>query len=81
MEILPVISILIEVAVVLVGLAIALKRKKVYGWFIALSYALYTVYDINYFAFLNLEKTVAEVILLVGAAATLVAVWMVYKKK
>jgi len=80
MEILPVIAILIEIIVVLVGLMLAINKKKVYGWLFALSYALYIVYDMDYSMPLGLNHMAMNVTLIAGAASTLVAVCLLFKE-
>lgn len=77
MELIQTISIILEGLIALVGLALALKKKKAYGWPIAAAYAMYMAYDLM----TGIGQTIREAILLIGAVVTLVAVWMIYKQK
>ncbi len=40
------VSILIEVLVCLIGITIAVQKKRTYGWFIAFTFGVYVVYDL-----------------------------------
>ena len=81
MEILQAINIFAEAIIVLLGIAMTLGKKRIYGGFIALSYALYLVYDLSYFIKLAIDQTVLQVLLVIGVVLTLIAVWLIYKEK
>jgi len=81
MEILQWINILATVMIILIGLAIASIKKKMYGWLIALSYALYLVFDIIYTMNLAVDEMMVDVMLLIGVVLSLIAVWQIYKQK
>ncbi|NYT08265.1 MAG: hypothetical protein GKC05_08450, partial [Methanomicrobiales archaeon] len=44
------VSILIEVVICALCIAIAVVKKQIYGWFIALTFAIYVVYDFSAFS-------------------------------
>jgi len=71
-----VISILMEVAVAVLGILLALSRKKLYGWGIALTFAIYTYYDIARLASLD-TKAVPRGLYLVFFIASLSILWVV----
>lgn len=74
------VSILIEGLVCILGIAIAVRKKKVYGWFIAFTFCVYVVYD-----FLAMVKTMIApeflaLIFLAASISILYAVWHIYRE-
>ena len=81
MEIFLVISLLAELLVIVLAAALALNKKKTYGWLFAVSYALFLVYDIVHFLKTSMDQTLMEFLLLVGVFLSLMAVWQLYQEK
>ena len=81
MEIFPVISIFAEVLIIVIAAVIALKKKKVYGWLFAASYAVFLFYDVLHFIKIAMNGVLMDFVLLVGAVLSLVAVWQIYMEK
>jgi len=79
MLVLDMLSIAVEMAVVLLGLLIAVKKKKGYGWCFTLTFALYVFYDLSRFLSFSLDPIVASLIFLVASLSILCAVWRIYK--
>ncbi len=81
------ISILVEFCVMALGVLIATKRKKIYGWLIALTFGIYVVYDlIRYLNTLSIGNFAVSddlmyVIFFIASVSALIAVWLIYKKK
>jgi hypothetical protein len=73
-----VISILLEVIIAALGMMIALSKKKKYGWFIALTYVLYVIYDLANFWSLNLSQDSLYLIFLVATLSILWAIWNIF---
>lgn len=81
MEILSVISLLAELLVIVLAAALALNKKKTYGWLFAASFALFIVYDTVNFLETGIDQGLMEFMLLVGVVLSLAAVWQLYKGK
>ena len=73
-DLIQIAAILIECAVVVVAVLIATRQKKAYGWFIALTFALFALFDLIRILFLYSSSG----ILLIACASMLYAVWLMY---
>ena len=81
MDILQLVSIVIEIAIVILGFKIATEKKKQYGWWIALTFGIYVVYDLsNLFSF-GIPNDLLRLLFFVASASILYAVWQIYKGK
>lgn len=78
MDILPMISILLEIVVAALGVALAVSRKKVYGWFIALTFVLYVFYDLANLIPLNISRDLLYPIFFVATVSILWAIWSIF---
>lgn len=78
MDALPTISIFLEMVVAVLGVALAVSRKKVYGWFIALTFALYVFYDLANLISLNISKDLLYLLFFVATVSILWAVWSIF---
>jgi len=78
MNALPMISILLEVVVAALGVALAVSRKKVYGWFIALTFVLYVFYDFANLLPLDVPRDLLNILFFVATASILWAVWSIF---
>ncbi len=74
------ITLIIEICVVLLGLGIALKKGKRYGWLIALTFACYVIYDFARFVNLNFSSSFLSLIFLVASVSILAAVVMIMQE-
>lgn len=72
------ISILIELLIFGIGIGIAVTKKKTYGWFIALTFGIYVVYDISKATGTLLPEDLLAVIFLVASISMLWAAWTLY---
>ena len=79
MDALQNISILLELAVTILGLLIWLQKKKSYGAFIFLTFILYMVYDISRHWDLAIPEAVLRSVCAVASLSILIAVWKLYK--
>ena len=75
--VLQVLSIVIECVVALGGLRLATKGKKFYGWWIALTFALYVVFDLSRLEFLPKSEAVISPLFLIASLSILYAVWLI----
>jgi len=80
MDILWLLLDIIEAIIGFVGLAIALKKKKTFGYVIAISYLLYVFSDA--IRVMNIgSRNLWNALLQLAPIVALVAFWMLYKEK
>jgi hypothetical protein len=73
-------SIALEVAVAIVAVLAAVKeRPYLYG--LALTFAIYVLYDLGRLLGWNVEKGILSVLFLLASASALFAVWALYRDK
>jgi hypothetical protein len=73
-------SIVIEVAVAIVAMLVAVKgRPYLYG--LALTFTIYVLYDLGRLLGWNVEKGILSVLFLLASASALFAVWGLYRDK
>ena len=74
-----VLSIALELAVAVVAMLAAVKgRPYLYG--LALTFAIYVLYDLGRLFGWNVEKGILSVLFLVASASALYAVWGLYRE-
>lgn len=73
------ISILVELAISILGLLIWIQKKKSYGAFIFLTFILYVVYDTIRLWQLTVPELIVRIIFATASFSILIAVWMLYK--
>ncbi|NMB56639.1 hypothetical protein GYA19_01725 [Candidatus Beckwithbacteria bacterium] len=81
MNILHLISILFEGLVALLGVKLALIKKKTYGWGIALTFAIYVFYDLSKYFVFNFNPDLLYVIFFIATVSIFLAVWQIFKEK
>jgi hypothetical protein len=69
-------SIVIECIVALAGVRLATRGKKFYGWWIALTFALYVVFDLGRLKVLSLGEGTSAVLFFLASCSALYAVWL-----
>lgn len=79
-DLIQIIAILIECAVVVVAVLIATRKKKVYGWFIALTFALFALFDVIRIVFMYGLSGIHAGLLLVACASMMYAVCLMYRE-
>lgn len=80
-NLLQTLAVLIECAIAAVALLIAVQNKKTYGWLIAVTFALYIVFDIFRIFDLPLSADINAIIFLVATSLMLGATWLLYSEK
>jgi hypothetical protein len=80
MDALQSLSVLVEVVVCVLGLCIAAWNKRDYGWYIALTFGIYVLYDLTNFMGLGLSDTLMRIIFFIASLSMLVAVWKIYRR-
>jgi hypothetical protein len=78
MNLLHLLSILLEAAVAALGIMLAIGKKKMYGWCIALTFVLYVVYDLTNLMVLNISQDTLYMIFFVATLSILWAVWNIF---
>lgn len=73
------VSILIEGLVCILGIAIAVLKKKVYGWFIAFTFGVYVMYDFLVLVKSMIAPEFLALIFLAASISVLYAVWQIYR--
>jgi hypothetical protein len=81
MEVLQLISIILEAIIVLIGIAIALAKKAALGWGFALTFGIYVFYDLAQYMHWQTDQTVLRGLFFFATLSAFWAVWSVYKQK
>ena len=80
-DILQLIATLIEIVIAVAAVLIATQKKKTYGWFIALTFFLFVVFDLGRIFAFDVSAELHSLILLIACASMLYAVWLIYNEK
>ena len=80
MQYLQWLSIFCEAVVVILGVLLAIKKKKSFGWCIALCFAIYVYYDAARLAGWVVSQDLLYVLFFVATVSILWAVVQVYKE-
>ncbi len=81
MEILQLISIILEAIIVLIGISIALAKKAALGWGFAVTFGIYVFYDLARYLHWQTEQTILQGLFFVATISAFWAIWSVYKEK
>jgi bacteriorhodopsin len=80
-DFLQIIAVLLEVAVMVVAAIIAVRRKKSYGWCIAVTFGLFVLFDIGRLFSLPVSDEAHALIFLVACGSMLYGVWLMYDER
>jgi len=80
-DIMQLVATLIEIVIAVVAVLIAVNKKKVYGWFIALTFVLFVIFDLGRIFALDVSAELHALIFLIACASMLYAAWLIYKEK
>jgi bacteriorhodopsin len=80
-DFLQIIAVLLEVAVMVIAAVIAVRRKKSYGWCIAVTFGLFVLFDIGRLFSLPVSDEAHALIFLVACGSMLYGVWLMYEEK
>ncbi|MCK9442198.1 MAG: hypothetical protein M0Q13_12355 [Methanothrix sp.] len=78
MNLLHSLSISLEVVVAALGVMLAVSKKKMYGWCIAVTFVLYVIYDLANLLALNISQDTMYMIFFVATLSILWAVWNIF---
>jgi len=80
-DILQLVATFIEIVIAVAAVLIAVQKKKVYGWFIALTFALFVIFDLGRIFALDVSADLHALIFLIACASMLWAVWLIFKER
>jgi hypothetical protein len=80
-DVLQLCSIAIEIIIAIVAVVIATKKQKPFGWFVALTFALYVCFDLSRLSLIPLPPEGMSGLFLVASLSMLGAVWLMYTEK
>ncbi len=78
MNLLHLLSILMEAVIAALGVMLAIRKKKIYGWCIAVTFVLYVVYDLANLLSWNVSQDTLYTIFFVATLSILWAVWNIF---
>jgi hypothetical protein len=74
------IATLAEIVIALLAGLIAWKKKRLYGWFIAITFGLFVVFDLARIFALDVSAERYAMVLLVACISMLYAMWLLWKE-
>jgi hypothetical protein len=77
-NLLETLAVLVECAIAAIACLVAVQNRKVYGWFIAATFALFVLFDIFRIFSLPMPADLHAGIFLVACCLMLYAVWLLY---
>jgi len=72
---------LAEVVVALIAILIATKKKKTYGWFIAIAFGLLVLFNFARIFALEVPPAADAMVFLIAGVSMVCAVWLVWKEQ
>lgn len=78
---LQLVAVVLEVAVTAIGAIMATRRKKVYGWCIAITFGLFVLFDIGRLFSLPITDAAHALIFLVACGSMLYGVLLMYHER
>jgi len=73
-----IVSLLLEVGVVVVGIALGAGKKQLYGWLIALTFAIYVFYDLARFMSIGIASGMLDILFAVASFSIFAGVIGIY---
>jgi hypothetical protein len=80
-DFLQVIAVVLEVCVAGFAVLIATRKRKMYGWGIALTFLLFVLFDIFRIFALPMPDTFHAFIFIVACGSMVYAVWLMYEER
>lgn len=77
---LQIVAVLLEVAVTIIGIVMATRQQKSYGWCIAVTFGLFVLFDIGRLIALPISDAAHSLIFLVACGSMLFGVWLMYRE-
>jgi len=79
MNILDLLSILLEAVATVICVLIATQKRKTWGWCLALTFAVYVGYDLARFMGWNAVPIILYIGFFIASVSAVWAVWQIYK--
>ncbi|RJP29137.1 MAG: hypothetical protein C4533_04890 [Candidatus Omnitrophota bacterium] len=79
MLILNIVSVILEIAIVFIGLAVYLNKNKRYGLCISFTFAVYAFYDLSRFFSWDINKGLLSVIFFLASLSVFWAMLKIYR--
>jgi len=79
-DFLQLIAVVLEIAVAVIAILIATRKKRAWGWGIAITFGLFVLFDIFRIFELPMPEAFHSFILLVACGSMLYAIWLMYKE-
>jgi hypothetical protein len=80
MEVLILVSILLEVGITLLGIKL-ITQKKVYGWGILITFGIYVIYDITKYLSLPISQNFLYILFFIASISAFWTIWTLSKGK
>jgi uncharacterized membrane protein YciS (DUF1049 family) len=77
-DFIQIIAILLECAVVVIAVLIATRNNRQYGWLIAITFALFALFDLIRILFPYGLSGIHSLLLFVACASMIYAMWLMY---
>ena len=74
------IATLTEAVIALVAVLIALKKKRLYGWFIAVTFSLFVIFDLSRIFALVASADMYAMVLLAACLSMTYAIWLLWNE-
>jgi hypothetical protein len=74
------IATLIEAVIALLAVLVAWKKKRLYGWFIAVTFGLFVIFDLARIFALEVSAERHAMVLLIACISMLCATWLLWKE-
>lgn len=71
----------IEIVIAVAAALIAWKQQKIYGWFIAVTFGLFVIFDLARIFALEVSADRHALVLLLACLSMLGAVWLMWKEE
>ncbi len=78
MNIWNLVSLLLEAGVAVLGWLLVVRKGKLYGWLIVLTFAIYIIYDLTRFLAVGLPPVMLDLLFAIASLSIFFAVWAVY---
>jgi hypothetical protein len=70
---------IVEAIIAIAACLIAWKKQKLYGWFIAVTFGLFVIFDLGRIFALEVSADRYALVLLIACLSMLCAVWLIWK--
>lgn len=80
MHLMDMISVIAEVFVAILGILMVIRKKKIFGWALVVTFGIYVFYDLTRFFGLSLSDELLAILFLIASLSILWGSWRVYKE-